>query len=333
MHKLAHHRDSSGLRPAERDTIPIHSKGNTMKNPKIHTIDLNFLRIPQTIAVYLIPHQKGAALIECGPGSTIPTLTQALAARQLAPQDITDVFVTHIHLDHAGSAGWWARQGARIHVHHIGGPHLIDPSKLIASARRIYGSLMDQLWGELLPIPPDQVNLLQDNDEIHFGDWMLKALDTPGHANHHMSYLLDGVCFSGDVGGVHLPGVPAVRLPTVPPEFHIEKWRQSIQRFRSETIHTFATTHFGLHEDARWHLDAIERELNEIEKWTADTMSRNPSKEEFRDLFARWINLKSKQTGLSSEMIGAYDTAISSQMSADGIFRYWHKHKRTELSG
>ena len=98
-------------------------------------------------------------------------------------------------------------------------------------------------------------------------------MDTPGHANHHMSYLLDGICFSGDVGGVHIAGRNAVRLPTVPPEFDIGKWRYSINRFRNERIDTFATTHFGMHEDADWHLNAIEHQLDEIEIWMESVMA------------------------------------------------------------
>ncbi len=99
-------------------------------NPSIQTLDLNFQGAQGTIAVYLIPHARGAALVECGPGSTIPSLTSALAAQGLKPSQITDVLLTHIHLDHGGSAGWWARQGARIHVHPGGAPHLINPEKL-----------------------------------------------------------------------------------------------------------------------------------------------------------------------------------------------------------
>jgi glyoxylase-like metal-dependent hydrolase (beta-lactamase superfamily II) len=110
-----------------------------MNKPNIHTIDLHFQGIKNAIGIFLIPHSNGGALVECGPSSTIPTVIHALEDFQLSPSDITDVFLTHIHLDHAGSAGWWANQGATIHVHHVGGPHLLQPEKLLASAKRIYG--------------------------------------------------------------------------------------------------------------------------------------------------------------------------------------------------
>jgi glyoxylase-like metal-dependent hydrolase (beta-lactamase superfamily II) len=299
-----------------------------MIKPDIYTLDLNFQGIPKTIGVFLILHSSGGALVECGPGSTLPALTRNLRVYNLSPQDITDVFLTHIHLDHAGSAGWWARNGAMVHVHNVGAPHLLDPRKLLSSASLIYGDQMDQLWGEFHPIPEDKINLLYDNDVIQIDGTTIRALDTPGHANHHMSYILDGVCFSGDVGGVHLQGIPDVRLPTVPPEFNLEKWRNSVGKLRAENIQAFATTHFGIHDDAQWHLDAVESSLDGTETWMETVMAGNPSKEQVRDQFRRWIRGQSAQVGLSPEMIGAYDTAISSQMSADGIYRYWHKFRK-----
>ncbi len=118
------------------------------RKKKIITLDLNFQGNAGIIAAYLIPHAHGAVLIESGPGSTIPALIKALAKHGFSPNDITDVLLTHIHLDHAGAAGWLAQQGARIHVHEIGAPHMINPAKLLASARRIYLENMERLWGE-----------------------------------------------------------------------------------------------------------------------------------------------------------------------------------------
>lgn len=296
-----------------------------MFNEEIHTIDLKFQGIPKTIGAFFIPHSKGGVLIECGPGSTLPALIQGLADRNIGPHQITDVFLTHIHLDHAGSAGWWAKQGATIHVHEAGATHMLSPEKLLASARRIYGEMMDPLWGEFIPVEEDKINILSDNQKIQVYDRTIRALDTPGHANHHMSYLLDEVCFSGDVGGVHLEGIPAVRLPTVPPEFNPEKWRKSIQRFRTEKILAFATTHYGIHKDAVWHLNAIELALDQIDTWITKNITMETTREEIRLKFAAWNQQVAEDAGVSNAIIGAYDMAISSQMSADGIFRYWHK--------
>jgi len=297
------------------------------KTPVIHTIDLNFQNVPNTIGVFLIPHAKGGVLIECGPSSTLPILINGLAQFNLSPQEITDVFITHIHLDHAGSAGWWAKQGANIHVHNLGGPHLQNPEKLIASAERIYRDKINQLWGEFLPVPEHRLNYLYDNDEINIGGLAFRAVDTPGHANHHMSYILDTICFSGDIGGVRIQGVDMVRLPTVPPEFHLEEWRSSIQKLRQENITSFATTHFGIHSEPRWHMDTIEQVLNETEDWMEFIMPKSFSQSVVREHYSEWISTKCNESGLPTVIIAAFDAAISSHMSADGIFRYWHKYR------
>jgi glyoxylase-like metal-dependent hydrolase (beta-lactamase superfamily II) len=252
-------------------------------------------------------------------------LIQGLAAFNLGPEDITDVFLTHIHLDHAGSAGWWAQQGARIHVHKIGAPHMINPEKLLASASRIYGDLMGTLWGDFLPVPEEKISPVQDSDLIPIDGLSLRALDTPGHANHHISYLLNGVCFCGDIGGVHMQGIPFVRLPSVPPEFDPVKWRQSISRFKTEKITAFAPTHFGIHQDAAWHLSALENALDEIETWMEEVMPTRPSPEALREKYASWMDQRSLEAGISPEVIAQYNLAISSEMSADGIYRYWNK--------
>lgn len=184
---------------------------------RLDTIDLHFQDQRHIIAAYLYPHANGVALIETGPGSTFPTLQARLAARGLTPADISDVFLTHIHLDHAGAAGHLARHGATIYAHHVGIPHLSDPGRLLASARRIYGDDMDALWGEMHPVPDDQLVALDDGDTVPLGEEALTALDTPGHASHHMSYVVGDVCFTGDVGGVRIPGERHVELPLAPP--------------------------------------------------------------------------------------------------------------------
>ena len=137
-----------------------------MANSRILTLDLNFQNKTHAIASYLIRHNDGAVLIESGPGSTLPALEAALAKEQLTPRDITHVLLTHIHLDHAGAAGWFSQQGAEIYVHPNGAAHMLNPEKLIASATRIYGDRMDKLWGEFLPVEQNQLKVPQDAEEI-----------------------------------------------------------------------------------------------------------------------------------------------------------------------
>ena len=314
----------------EKNAVEIYAPDNPM-TPKntIHTLDLNFLGIPNAIAAYLIPHAHGAVLVECGPGSTVQALQDGLAHYGYTPADITDVLLTHIHLDHAGAAGWLAQQGAHIHVHEVGAPHMLDPTKLIRSAARIYGELMDHLWGEFLPVPEQRLRILHDNDMIEIEGLRFKALDTPGHASHHMAYIFEDTCFCGDVGGARMntPGLLHVRIPAVPPEFHIEKWRQSIARLQEEDLQFIAPTHFGIFPDAGQHLAAVEQGVNEIEAWMESALPADPSLERLQDDFVMWSKQRSLNAGLGEEWVAAFEAANPSAMSAGGIQRYWRKFR------
>lgn len=293
----------------------------------IHTLDLNFMGMPGTIAAYLIPHAHGGILIESGPGSTLPVLQEQLGRHGLSAADITDVLLTHIHLDHAGAAGWLARQGARIHVHPAGAVHLCNPEKLLNSAARIYGPMMETLWGEFLPVPEERLSVVQAGDEIEIEGLTFRAIDTPGHANHHYAYLLGEALFSGDVGGIRLPGRRHLRLPMPPPEFNLEEWRLSLERLKKETIRSILPTHFGLFPDADWHLAAIEKSLDEVEDWIEATMPAAPPVEALGEQFMTWTRERSLAAGLAPAELDAYELANPSWMSTHGIQRYWRKHR------
>ncbi|MHB8776928.1 MAG: MBL fold metallo-hydrolase [Anaerolineales bacterium] len=298
-----------------------------MATPRILTIDLNFQNKTGAIASYLIRHNDGAVLIESGPGSTLPALEAVLAKEDLAPRNITHVLLTHIHLDHAGAAGWLSRQGAEIYVHPKGAPHLLNPEKLIASAARIYGDRMNQLWGEFLPVEQDRLKIPNDAEEIVIGKLRFVALDTPGHAEHHYSYLFGDVCFSGDVGGVRIPGYPYLRVPMPPPELHFGRWHESISRLRKEKFSRIAPTHFGIFDDAEWQLNELDKNLIAIEKWLAEIMPAGPSIEELRAKFEKWMSEQAREQGLSEDVILAYALSNPIGMSADGMMRYWMKFR------
>ncbi len=300
-----------------------------MANSSILTIDLNFQNKSHTIASYLIRHHDGAVLIESGPGSTLPALKAALAKEQLTPRDITHVLLTHIHLDHAGAAGWLSKQGAEIYVHPNGAAHLLNPEKLIASATRIYGDRMDQLWGEFLPVEQNKLNVPNDAEEIVIGSLRFTAINTPGHAEHHYSYLYEDVCFSGDVGGVRIPGYHYLRAPMPPPELHFERWLESVERLRKEKFTRIAPTHFGIFDDAAWHLKELERNLRAARAWLEETMSTGPSVDEVRASLEAWMEEQSREQNLSEDVILAYALANPIGMSADGLMRYWKKVRMT----
>jgi glyoxylase-like metal-dependent hydrolase (beta-lactamase superfamily II) len=297
-----------------------------MPSQDIFTIDLHFMGLPGTIASYLIPHAHGAILVECGPSSTLPALQAGLNGHGFSVDDVTDVLLTHIHLDHAGAAGWLARQGAHIYVHPVGAPHLRDPEKLLASAQRIYGDAMQTLWGEFLPVPPECLLVPQNGDDIEIGDLRFKAVDTPGHADHHFAYLLDDLCFSGDIGGVRLAGFRHIRLPMPPPELHLGKWRQSLERLSGLPIRRIVPTHFGIFEDAEWHLKAALEALNEVEAWIKANMPSDPPFDELNEQFVAWARRRSMEAGIPPKVIDAFEAANPSWMSSSGIQRYWKKY-------
>ncbi len=296
-----------------------------MANTQIITIDLNFQGKTQAIASYLIQHGDAVILVESGPGSTLPALEAGLAKEGLSPQNLTHVLLTHIHLDHAGAAGWLSQQGAQIYVHPLGAPHLLNPEKLIASATRIYGDRMDQLWGEFLPVAQNQLTVPNDAEEIVIGNLRFLPVNTPGHAEHHFSYIFEDVCFCGDVGGVRIPGYQYLRAPMPPPELHFGRWRESLARLRGLKIARVAPTHFGMYEDVDWHLNTLDETLASMEKWLEIVMAREPSIEELREELTHWMEEESRVKSLSEDVVRAYSLSNPVAMSADGLMRYWKK--------
>lgn len=298
-----------------------------MANSKVITIDLNFQGKSQAIASYLIRHENGAVLVESGPGSTLDSLKAGLDREGLSPRDITHVLLTHIHLDHAGAAGWLSHQGAMIHVHPNGAAHMLNPEKLIASATRIYGDQMETLWGEFLPVAAEKLVVPQDGEEISIGNLRFVAVHTPGHAEHHYSYLFEDLCFSGDVGGVRIPGFQYLRAPMPPPELHFGKWRDSIKRLQSLGFSRIAPTHFGIFDDASWQLSELQKQLDATEKWLEEIMRIQPSVDGLRSNLETWMKDQERVVSLSEDAIRAYSLANPIGMSADGLIRYWKKFR------
>lgn len=301
-----------------------------MNDLPIHTIDLNFRARRGTIGAYLVPHANGCILVETGPGSTLETLITGMHHLGYEPSDVTDVFLTHIHLDHSGAAGWWANQGAQIHVHENGAPHLINPEKLLASASRLYGNMMFTLWGDVLPVDKKRISILRDQELCEVGNLRILPLDVPGHANHHVVYIIQDACFSGDIGGIRLSPQRYISLPMPPPEFHLEKWRDSILRIQQFHPKKIIPTHFGVYPDADWHLQAVLEELDEVEEWIEINLPLNPTLEELRSKFIEFERMRAQKYGIERETVETQQIANPSFMSADGIMRYWTKYRKQD---
>ena len=218
--------------------------------PGVVQIDTRLGGWQQVTAGYLI-EGPAPVLVETGSQTSVPVLLAALGRLGLGAFDLAAVVVTHIHLDHAGGVGDVAQAfpGAKVYVHENGARHLCDPSRLVASAARVYGDLLDDLYGRLLPTDAERIHVLGDGGEVAVGGGrVLTAVDTPGHARHHLA-LHDsesGLLFAGDAVGVHLPDVAVLRPATPPPEFDLDATVASLRRMADHRPHALALAHFGV---------------------------------------------------------------------------------------
>jgi glyoxylase-like metal-dependent hydrolase (beta-lactamase superfamily II) len=297
---------------------------------QIHTLDLNFQNLDHAIAVYLIEGPAGYLLIETGPMSTLPALQARLAEHGLSAADIGDVLVTHIHLDHAGAAGWWAQQGARIHVHPMGMPHLVDPSRLWESAGRIYGAQMEALWGSILPAPVEQMIPVRDGQQIAVAGLTLTALDTPGHAGHHHTYRLGDVGFTGDAAGVRVPGSDWISLPAPPPEFNRELWWKTLDRLEAEQFAAIYPTHFGRVEDVDYQLAQLRGVIEDASTFVRARMEDGMERDDLVNAYIGWNRERALASGMPPEDYARYEAANPLFMSVDGLMRYWRKRAEAE---
>jgi glyoxylase-like metal-dependent hydrolase (beta-lactamase superfamily II) len=231
-------------------------------------VDLKFRGRAQIIATGVLHDVSGVALVDPGPASTLPALMTELERRGISVADVRALLLTHIHLDHAGATGsLLARNPAiEVYVHERGAPHMIDPSKLLASAERLYGDLMQSLWGEFLAVPADRVRVLTGGERIRCSGRELEVAYTPGHAAHHVSYLdrSSGVAFVGDVAGIRRSPGTYIIPPTPPPDIDVAAWRASADQILAWGPATLFLTHFGPFQDAAEHVREL---MDRLDEW------------------------------------------------------------------
>jgi glyoxylase-like metal-dependent hydrolase (beta-lactamase superfamily II) len=248
----------------------------TQVDERVWAIDLGFQGWDQVIYAYLLAGTDELALIETGPTSTLPALWAGIRAAGFEPAQVRKIFVSHIHLDHSGGAGAIVREypDVKVSVHPIGAPHLIDPARLVNSAARLYGDRMDDLWGEVVPVPETRVVPLADGETVEAAGHVLSALFTPGHASHHVAYWDPdlGAVFTGDVGGVRMPGSPYALPPAPPPELAPDDWGVSTERLRQAGARRLFLTHGGPFDDVGDHLDQLMPNLAEVEAICREAM-------------------------------------------------------------
>ncbi len=288
------------------------------------TLDLKFLGTDDTIAAYLIESTAGQILIECGPHSTINALEKALGKYGYRTDDIAHIFLTHIHLDHAGAAWYFAEMGCNIYVHPAGIKHLADPTKLMSSARMIYKDKMDALWGDMQPIENEQLIIAEHNQKFLIGDKILTAHHTPGHAVHHIAWQIEDVLFTGDVGGVKVNKGP-VMPPCPPPDINIEDWLASIKLMRNLKIKQLQLTHFGTVTNVQAHFDELETILKDWAAWMKPYFDKKTEQAEIVPLFKAYVKTQLIEKGIKGDELLKYEHANPAWMSVAGLMRYWSK--------
>jgi len=282
---------------------------------RLNPLDLRHLGRERVIGCYLVETDDGLALQDCGPTTCVPELKARLAERGLELRDLRHLLLSHIHLDHAGATGVLVREHPelQVHVSEIGARHLVDPERLERSARRLYGDEFDTLWGELAPVPDENIHVV--GSEV-LG---LECFPTPGHASHHVCYLdSHGTLYAGDAAGVRIQPARFVLPPTPPPEVDLEAWDATLYEIAKREPERLALIHFGVAEDVESHLAEMRARLQE---W-AERVRDGASEEEFAAAAARDL-------GPDRE---PYEQAMPFWQSYAGLVRYWQKREEAEAA-
>ncbi len=299
----------------------------------VAVIDLQWAGHPRSIASALLRSQQNAALIDPGPSSTLDTLREQLAHHGLNVADLTAIFLTHIHLDHAAATGALVRENPRVkvYVHARGLPHLIDPSRLLQSAARLYGDDIERLFGQFLPVPAANLHALKGGETLALGSRQLQVLYTPGHASHHVTYFdsTESIAFVGDTAGICVNGHPFILPATPPPDISIELWDASLDAIAALHPKRLFLTHFSFSDHPDAHLAAYRERLHRWRDLSSLLLARNLEDSVAMHQFAREIAAEAAQF-LSPDEVSHYLFNGALNLSWWGLARY-HR-KRAEIS-
>ncbi len=293
-------------------------------------VDLNFQGKPEIIATVVLHGPQGVALIDPGPSTTLESLRAALKNKGVEVRDVRQLLLTHIHLDHAGATGTLVRENPSIEVfvHERGAPHMADPTRLLASATRLYGDgNMQELWGEFIAVPASNLRLLTGGETISAAGRELQVAYTPGHASHHVSYF-DGssrIAFVGDTAGIRRGGAVYVMPPTPPPDIDLEAWRDSEERILAWESETLFLTHFGPFHGARLQFQQLRANLDTwsriVIRLIADgRLSETERQDAFVDEAQREL-----RRAVGEQEADQYGRAGRLDYSWQGLARYWRK--------
>ncbi|HEY7419896.1 MAG TPA: MBL fold metallo-hydrolase [Ktedonobacteraceae bacterium] len=300
-------------------------------------VSLPFQGEHDIIGSYLLVGESEIALIDPGPGSTYEDLLAALKQADIDPQNVTHILVTHIHLDHAGATGTLLHHMPRAHVyvHSKGAPHLLDTSRLVSSAARIYGDRMKQLWGEIESVPQERLHVVEDGTVLNVAGRRLEVHYTPGHAVHHVAFfdVHSGELFVGDVAGVRLQDVDYVRPPTPPPDLDLEDWFGSIDKIRRLRPDVLYLGHFGPTKYSLQHLERLREKLITWGDFVLNAMREGKAEAEIISQLIEHTAPELQRVAKSEHALKRYDIATNYPMTVQGYMRYWQKRHPDRLQG
>ncbi|HZR22068.1 MAG TPA: MBL fold metallo-hydrolase [Vicinamibacterales bacterium] len=294
----------------------------------ISYIDVLFRGMPRIIASVVLHGPGGAAIIDPGPTSTLPTLRAELEQAGLSMGDVRALLLTHIHLDHAGAAGTLVHEHPhmRVYVHDKGAPHMVDPSKLLASATRLYGDAMDRLWGEVRAVPQAAISVLNGGGRISAGGRDFDVAYTPGHASHHVSYFNadSGIAFVGDTAGVRVIEGGFNVPPTPPPDIDLDLWRDSLARINAWRPDTLFITHFGPHRPVATHISELQDNIHLVSGLAKQSLALDGSDEDRERWFTDQVRNELRRR-VGEDEARAYEVAGRFDLNWRGLARYWRK--------
>jgi glyoxylase-like metal-dependent hydrolase (beta-lactamase superfamily II) len=294
-------------------------------------IDLRHQGRSRAIASAVIETPAGVLIVDPGPSPCRARLLSDLAEAGIRADDVHGLLVTHIHLDHAGASGALVREHPhwKVYVHERGAKHLLDPSKLLGSAARLYGDQMDQLWGEVTPVPASNLTLLKGGEHLAFGSRKFEVADFKGHAPHHVGYFdrTTGIVYAGDTAGIRPADHLYVFPPTLPPDFDLEAWRESVGLMRRWAPTGIFVTHFGCKGDSVAHLDALETELEYWGRYSGELLASGRDPQALEPEFVERITAR-MTAALGAETVAAFTSAASLGDCWAGLVRYWRKKHR-----
>jgi len=295
--------------------------------PATGLIDVEYLGRSRYIGCALLEDDL-PAIIDPGPAVSLDGLERGLEEAGLGLGDLAAILLTHIHLDHAGATGSIVQRnpGIRVHVHERGARHLADPSRLLTSARRLYGEEMDRLWGEFLPVPEENLEPLSGGEVLQVAGRDMEVAYTPGHASHHVGYFdpTTRIAFVGDTAGIRIAGVNFVLPVTPPPDIDLEAWDESQRQIEAWHPERLFVTHFGPGDHAQAHL-AEHRER--LSRW-ADSVRRGlDGNETEARAIERFVGEVEEELArhLSPGQAELYRQGGAPEMSWHGLARYWRK--------